>query len=122
MIALLLREPRCSPWRSLCLAASARSPNPLLDLALPARAAVHRRPNFAAFCTYFATFAIFFFTALYLVEVDGRRPATGWRWCSLPMTVLMIISSLTRRYGGPVLRRAALVYYHRLPAVRRRAC
>ena len=25
--------------------------------------------NIAAFCTYFATFAIFFFTALYLVEV-----------------------------------------------------
>ena len=28
--------------------------------------------NITAFCTYFATFAIFFFTALYLVEVVGR--------------------------------------------------
>ena len=30
--------------------------------------------NIAAFCTYFATFAIFFFTALYLVEVAGSAP------------------------------------------------
>ena len=29
-------------------------------------------PNVVAFCTYFATFAIFFFTALYLDEVLGR--------------------------------------------------
>ena len=46
-----------------------------------------------AFCTYFATFAIFFFTALYLVEVVG---ASGYRLAAVfgPMTVLMIVSSL----------------------------
>ena len=35
-------------------------------------------PNIVAFCTYFATFAIFFFTALYLDEVV-TPPATGSR-------------------------------------------
>jgi predicted MFS family arabinose efflux permease len=49
--------------------------------------------NIAAFCTYFATFAIFFFTALYLVEVvslSGYKLALVF----LPMTVLMIIASV----------------------------
>jgi MFS family permease len=50
-----------------------------------------------AFCTYFATFAIFFFTALYLVEVvsdSGYKVALVF----LPMTVLMIISSVAAGY------------------------
>jgi EmrB/QacA subfamily drug resistance transporter len=65
---------------------------PLLDLRF------FRVPQFAtsivaAFCTYFATFAIFFFTALYLVEVVG---ASGYTLALvfLPMTVLMIGASL----------------------------
>jgi EmrB/QacA subfamily drug resistance transporter len=69
-----------------------RARYPLLDLRFL------RRPEFVtplvtAFCTYFATFAIFFFTALYLVEVVG---ASGYRLAAvfLPMTVLMIASSL----------------------------
>ncbi len=69
-----------------------RAPYPLLDLRFL------RIPEFTtalvtAFCTYFATFAIFFFTALYLVEVVG---ASGYRLAVVfgPMTVLMIVSSV----------------------------
>ena len=69
-----------------------RAPYPLLDLRFL------RVPEFttgiiAAFCTYFATFAIFFFTALYLVEVVG---ASGYRLAAVfaPMTILMIVSSV----------------------------
>jgi EmrB/QacA subfamily drug resistance transporter len=69
-----------------------RAPYPLLDLRFL------RIPEFttgiiAAFCTYFATFAIFFFTALYLVEVVG---ASGYRLAAVfaPMTILMIVSSV----------------------------
>jgi EmrB/QacA subfamily drug resistance transporter len=69
-----------------------RTANPLLDLRFfrMARFAV---PNVVAFCTYFATFAIFFFTALYLVEVvadSGYKIALVF----LPMTALMIVTSL----------------------------
>jgi EmrB/QacA subfamily drug resistance transporter len=54
-------------------------------------------PNVVAFCTYFATFAVFFFTALYLVEVfsdSGYRIAVVFA----PMTVLMIIASIFTGY------------------------
>jgi EmrB/QacA subfamily drug resistance transporter len=57
-------------------------------------------PNVVAFCTYFATFAIFFFTALYLVEAVG---ASGYRIALVfaPMTVLMIVASvLAGRWTG----------------------
>jgi predicted MFS family arabinose efflux permease len=49
--------------------------------------------NIVAFCTYFATFAIFFFTALYLVIVPAL---SGYRLALvfLPMTVLMIVASV----------------------------
>jgi MFS family permease len=49
--------------------------------------------NMVAFCAYFATFAVFFFTALYLQEVVGY---TGYQiaLAFLPMTVLMIAASL----------------------------
>jgi EmrB/QacA subfamily drug resistance transporter len=69
-----------------------RTPHPLLDLRY-LRVPAFTTGNIAAFCTYFATFAIFFFTALYLVEVAG---ASGYRLAAvfLPMTALMIISSL----------------------------
>ena len=69
-----------------------RAAYPLLDLRY-FRVAAFSTGNIAAFCTYFATFAIFFFTALYLVEVSG---ASGYKLALvfLPMTVLMIVSSL----------------------------
>ena len=69
-----------------------RSPNPLLDLRY-LRVPQFTTANITAFCTYFATFAIFFFTALYLVEVVN---ASGYRLAVifLPMTVLMIVASV----------------------------
>jgi EmrB/QacA subfamily drug resistance transporter len=81
-----------------------RVANPLLDLRL-LRSARFTVPNVVAFCTYFATFAIFFFTALYLNEVVI---ASGYRIALVfaPMTVLMIAASVlsgywTGRVQGP---------------------
>ena len=73
-----------------------RAANPLLDLRL-FRSAWFTVPNVVAFCTYFATFAIFFFTALYLVEVVS---ASGYRIALVfaPMTVLMIVASVLAGY------------------------
>jgi EmrB/QacA subfamily drug resistance transporter len=70
----------------------ARTPHPLVDLRF-LRVARFTTANIVAFCTYFATFAIFFFTALYLYEVVGL---SGYRIALvfLPMTVLMILASL----------------------------
>jgi EmrB/QacA subfamily drug resistance transporter len=50
-------------------------------------------PNVVAFCCYFATFAIFFFTALYLSEVAGY---SGYRIAGvfLPMAAVMIAASV----------------------------
>ena len=69
-----------------------RAVHPLLDLRLV------KMPRFGvplvvAFCTYLATFAIFFFTALYLVEVPSD---SGYQIALVfaPMTVLMIAGSL----------------------------
>jgi EmrB/QacA subfamily drug resistance transporter len=69
-----------------------RTVTPLLDLRY-LRVPAFVGANIAAFCTYFATFAIFFFVALYLAEVVGD---SGFRIALvfLPMTVLMIVSSL----------------------------
>ncbi|MBV9448780.1 MAG: MFS transporter [Streptosporangiaceae bacterium] len=65
---------------------------PLLDLRF-FRVSAFTTGNIVAFCTYFATFAIFFFTALYLVEVAN---ASGYRLALvfLPMTALMIVASV----------------------------
>ncbi len=70
----------------------ARAAHPLIDLKY-LRVARFTTANVVAFCTYFATFAIFFFTALYLFEVVGL---SGYRIALvfLPMTVLMIVASL----------------------------
>jgi EmrB/QacA subfamily drug resistance transporter len=73
-----------------------RAANPLIDPKF-FRLARFTVPNIVAFCTYFATFAVFFFTALYLVEVfsdSGYRIALVF----LPMTALMIIASLLTGY------------------------
>jgi EmrB/QacA subfamily drug resistance transporter len=69
-----------------------RTSHPLLDvryLRVPGFASA----NAVAFCSYFATFAIFFFTALYLYEVVGY---SGYRIALVfaPMTVLMIVASV----------------------------
>jgi EmrB/QacA subfamily drug resistance transporter len=69
-----------------------RAEHPLLDLRY-LRIPQFTTSNIVAFCTYFSTFAIFFFTALYLVEVVN---ASGFKLALvfLPMTVLMIGASV----------------------------
>ena len=69
-----------------------RAAHPLLDLRF-LRVPQFAVPNVVAFCSYFATFAIFFFTALYLNEVAGY---SGYQIAVvfLPMMVLMISASL----------------------------
>jgi EmrB/QacA subfamily drug resistance transporter len=69
-----------------------RAEHPLLDLRF-LRIPQFTTPNIVAFCTYFSTFAIFFFTALYLeivVSASGFQLALVF----LPMTVLMIVASV----------------------------
>jgi EmrB/QacA subfamily drug resistance transporter len=69
-----------------------RAEHPLLDLRY-LRMPTFSTPLIIALTTYFATFAIFFFTALYLVEVvavSGYKLALVF----LPMTVLMIVASV----------------------------
>jgi hypothetical protein len=69
-----------------------RAPHPLLDLKY-LRTPRFLTANVVAFCAYFATFAVFFFTALYLAEVVGYN---GFKIAAvyIPMTALMIVSSL----------------------------
>jgi EmrB/QacA subfamily drug resistance transporter len=69
-----------------------RAAHPLLDLKF-LRVPRFLTANVVAFCAYFATFAVFFFTALYLQEVVGD---TGYQLALifLPMTTLMIGASL----------------------------
>ncbi len=69
-----------------------RAEHPLLDLRY-LRLPQFTTANIVAFCTYFSTFAIFFFTALYLyivVSLSGFQLALVF----LPMTVLMIAASV----------------------------
>ncbi|HET9897954.1 MAG TPA: MFS transporter [Streptosporangiaceae bacterium] len=85
-----------------------RADHPLLDLRF-LKVAPFATPNVVAFAAYFATFAIFFFTALYLVEVAGF---TGYQIAEvfLPMTVLMIASSvLAGRWAAVISIRWLLV-------------
>ena len=73
---------------------------PAAGPAVPAGAAF-LTANVVAFCAYFATFAVFFFTALYLEEVVGD---SGYQIALvfLPMTVLMIAASvLAGRWTDP---------------------
>ncbi|HUZ52213.1 MAG TPA: MFS transporter [Streptosporangiaceae bacterium] len=85
-----------------------RAPRPLLDLRY-LRIPQFATPNIVAFCAYFATFAIFFFTALFLEEVagyNGGQIATVF----LPMTILMILASLLAgRWTGSVGVRWSIV-------------
>jgi EmrB/QacA subfamily drug resistance transporter len=69
-----------------------RAAHPLLDMRF-LRVPRFLTANAVAFCAYFATFAVFFFTALYLDEVVGD---SGFQIAEvfLPMTVLMVTASL----------------------------
>jgi MFS family permease len=69
-----------------------RAAHPLLDLNF-LRVPLFLTANVVAFCAYFATFAVFFFTALYLEEVVGE---TGYQIAAVfaPMTALMIAAAL----------------------------
>jgi EmrB/QacA subfamily drug resistance transporter len=69
-----------------------RTPHPLLDLRF-LRVPGFLTANVVAFCAYFATFAVFFFTALFLDEVVGE---SGYKIALtfLPMTVLMVVASV----------------------------
>jgi hypothetical protein len=69
-----------------------RAPFPLLDLGY-LRVPEFTTPNVVAYCTYFATFAIFFFTALYLGVIAGYS-AYRIAGLFLPMTVAMIVAAL----------------------------
>ena len=69
-----------------------RAAHPLLDLRF-LRVPQFGTANLVAFCAYFATFAIFFFTALYLAEVVGES-GYGIAGVFLPMTALMILTSV----------------------------
>jgi EmrB/QacA subfamily drug resistance transporter len=85
-----------------------RAAYPLLDLRF-LRIPHFATPNIVAFCAYFATFAIFFFTALFLEEVSGYN---GGQIAEvfLPMTVLMILASLLAgRWTGSVGIRWSIV-------------
>lgn len=69
-----------------------RAAFPLLDLSY-LRVPRFATPNVVAYCTYFATFAIFFFTALYLGVIAGY---SAYRVAAvfLPMTVMIVIAAL----------------------------
>jgi EmrB/QacA subfamily drug resistance transporter len=69
-----------------------RTAHPLLDLKF-FRVPRFTTPNLVAFCCYFATFAIFIFSALYLVVVAGY---SGYQIAAvfLPMTAITIAASL----------------------------
>ncbi|HEY2316384.1 MAG TPA: MFS transporter [Streptosporangiaceae bacterium] len=69
-----------------------KAPHPLLDLKY-LRVPRFLVANVVAFCAYFATFAVFFFTALYLEEVAGY---SGYKIALvfLPMMILMAAAAL----------------------------
>ncbi|MGN6681962.1 MAG: MFS transporter [Streptosporangiaceae bacterium] len=85
-----------------------RAEHPLLDLRF-LRIPQFATPNIVAFCAYFATFAIFFFTALFLEEVTGYNGGQI-AMVFLPMTILMIVASLLAgRWTGSVGVRWSIV-------------
>ena len=79
-----------------------RAAHPLLDLRF-LRVPRFLTANVVAFCAYFATFAVFFFTALYLEEVVGD---TGYQIAAvfLPMTALMVAAALLAGRWSAVVR------------------
>ena len=78
-----------------------RAENPVLNLRY-FRRKMFAGSNLVAFCTYFGTFSIFFFVALYL-QVVGSTTGYGLALDFLPMATGMILSSLSGRpLGGPL--------------------
>jgi len=76
-----------------------RAAHPLLDLHY-LRVPRFLTANVVAFCAYFATFAVFFFTALYLAEIAGY---SGYQIAMvfLPMTIVMTaVSVLAGRWAA----------------------
>jgi EmrB/QacA subfamily drug resistance transporter len=67
-------------------------PHPILDVSFFKRSAF-AGANVVAFCTYFGTFSIFFFIALYLQDV-GTSSGYGTALDFVPMAGAMIIASL----------------------------
>ena len=67
-------------------------PHPILDVSFFKRSAF-AGCNVVAFCTYFGTFSIFFFVALYLQDV-GTSSGYGTALDFAPMAAAMIIASL----------------------------
>jgi len=100
-----------------------RAPFPLLNLGY-LRVPWFTIPNVVAYCTYFATFAIFFFTALYLGVIAGYG-AYRIAGLFLPMTVMMIVASLlagrlTTAVGARWLLVAGSVFF--APSIQARQC
>lgn len=77
-----------------------RSANPVLDVSLY-RKGPFAASNFMAFAAYFGTFAIFFFTALYL-QVVANASAFQTAIDFMPMAVGLIVASL---FTGPWVAR-----------------
>jgi EmrB/QacA subfamily drug resistance transporter len=69
-----------------------RSRNPMLDVSYFKRAPF-AGSNLVAFATYFGTFSIFFFVALYL-QIVGNKSAYQTAIDFLPMAVCMVLASL----------------------------
>jgi EmrB/QacA subfamily drug resistance transporter len=67
-------------------------PHPILDVSFFRRSAF-AGANVVAFCTYFGTFSIFFFVALYLQDV-GTSSGYGTALDFVPMAGAMVIASL----------------------------
>jgi len=72
--------------------AERRAQNPVLNLRY-FRRKMFAGSNLVAFCTYFGTFSIFFFVALYL-QVVGSTTGYGLALLFLPMATGMILASL----------------------------
>ena len=66
--------------------------HPILDVSFFKRSAF-AGCNIITFCTYFGTFSIFFFVALYLQDV-GTSSGYGTALDFLPMAAAMILASL----------------------------
>ena len=69
-----------------------RVAHPILDVSFFRRSAF-AGSNVVAFCTYFGTFSIFFFVALYLQDV-GTSSGYGTALDFVPMATAMIVASL----------------------------
>ncbi|MGH9069094.1 MAG: MFS transporter [Acidimicrobiales bacterium] len=80
-----------------------RAPDPLLDLSF-VRMPTFSGPNYVAFAVYFGTFAVFFFTALYLeviVGYSGYRTALQFVFLTAAMVIAALVSGRVTGAWGP---------------------